>query len=57
VLVEFETNDGLVDFGFDGCVVDHGVDGWEHDVCGEWDREWRAMDDVLPGRGAEWSGA
>ena len=63
VFVEFENVDRRIDIGIGKYGVDDGVGGWERDVRdagdvgGEWDRGWRAVDDVLPRRGAEWSGA
>jgi hypothetical protein len=49
VFVDFGKLDRLVHFGFGGCGVHVGLGGWgrDHcDVCGEWGREQRAMDDV-----------
>jgi hypothetical protein len=64
VRVEFGRVDRRIDFRFGGYGVDDDVDdgggGRECDVCDacdEWGRERRAVDDVLPRRGAEWSGA
>ena len=71
VLVEFGNVAGGNDFGFGRCGTDDGPRAWgldirdARDVCdaddpsdvgGEWGRERRAVDDVLPRRGAEWSG-
>ena len=63
VFIEFGRVDRRIDFGFGGYGVDDGGGGWERDVrdaCdvgGKWGRGRRAVDDVLPRRGAEWFGA
>jgi hypothetical protein len=61
VLVEFGDVDRRIDFGIGGCSVDDGGRRWErnvgdaHDPCNV-GGERRAVDDVLPRRGAGWSG-